>query len=109
MLEREINKKSTGTEGSTWHQSAVHECWPGGPIVSTPQECHGIERPWAASLPSLSLDGLDQVASGKQKTESMRMANAPEAETQQPQVIRIMPDGTVVIGPKNDPPVWDRK
>ena len=63
----EGNQAQTGsdTEALT---AALHECWPGGPIVSNPADC-GERDTWrnkddaSSVLPSLEITGLSQPVS----------------------------------------------
>lgn len=71
MLENYMNTSESEVvragAGADFHQAALSECWPGGPVVSSPADCRDVDRDsWKRtqeSLPDLSLtNGIEVIA-----------------------------------------------
>ncbi|MBX9937911.1 MAG: hypothetical protein K2Y32_01595 [Candidatus Obscuribacterales bacterium] len=71
MLERHMNTSESEDilpqSGDNFHMAALAECWPGGPVVSSPADCRDVDRDsWKRtqeSLPDLSLtNGIEVIA-----------------------------------------------
>ncbi|MCA9800799.1 MAG: hypothetical protein KC777_02375 [Cyanobacteria bacterium HKST-UBA02] len=66
--------------GDSGITNAVHECWPGGPIVSNPKDCHEIDRKADAGstasrfLPEIQIAGKTYRNNGSGGTDNEREA-----------------------------------
>lgn len=76
MLENYMNTSESEVvragAGADFHQAALSECWPGGPIVSNPAECRDLDKDgWRGiqeSLPDLQItNGIELIAGHTEK------------------------------------------